>query len=224
MNRVAHFLGVLLVLAVAGLFFVATQYQVLDLPTEIAKALLQLVVVAAAGHVVSILITKANNQRQDLMRANELRHALLARLNKAYSDVKKIRRLARASSERTPVATAPQLSIPKSAFHRYLQALNDAQLELELLARDVKTNEALFTDARDIIDHLDGMEKFLNRIVGEYEGIAGNTTSNDAGRFAVTSMPWLANLLAPAATSTFRTDFVRPYHAALDAIRKAFSG
>jgi hypothetical protein len=223
MNQVAAFLIVLLVVAVAGLLTVASFWPVKELPTEIAKSLLQLTVVAVAGHVVSILITKANNERQDLMRADELRNALLDRLNESFVEVKKVRRLARATSEKVMIGAVTQLFIHKSRFHEYLQALNDAQLKLEIVSKDVESNKSLFIDAKDVIKRLDMMEEYLNRLVDEYEHLSVMTVSDPVDCFPVIGFSRLSDLLGPYKTSNFRKEFVHTYYANLESIRKAFS-
>jgi len=222
MNKVAAFLIALLIVALSGLFTLASHWQIKELPTEIAKSLLQLAVVAIAGHVVSILITKANNERQDLMRANELRNALLDRINESFVEVKKVRRLARATAEKVTVGGATNLFIHKSRFHEYLQLLNDAQLKLEVVSKDVESNKTLFLDAEDLIKRLDRMEEYLNRLVDDYEHSTAKTVSNPVDCFRVFDFPGLSDLLGPYKTSTFRKEFVHTYYASLESIRKAF--
>src|SRR5256885_10441376 len=109
MNRLALFLLFLVIAALSGLLVIGLNWPVKDLATETYKSLLQLVVIAVAGHVVSILITKANNERQDLLRANELRNGLLHRLNKCYVDVKKVRRVVRATADKVVAGETQRL-------------------------------------------------------------------------------------------------------------------
>ncbi|GAB2843272.1 hypothetical protein GCM10027277_08330 [Pseudoduganella ginsengisoli] len=223
MNKVAAFLVALVIAAVVGLLVVAGGWPVINLPTEIAKSLLQLGVIAAAGHVVSILITKANNERQDLMRADDLRVALLDRLNESFIDVKKVRRLARATSEKVMIGGVVYMFIHKTKFHDYLQLLNDAQLELELVSKDVESNKSLFVDAKEVIKRLDMMEEYLNRLVDEYENSSVKTVNDPVDCFPVASFPRLSDLLGPYKVSEFRKEFVHTYYANLESVRRAFS-
>lgn len=223
MNKVAAFLIALVVVAAAGLLVVAGGWPVKDLPTEIAKSLLQLAVIAVAGHVVSILITKANNERQDLIRADDLRNALLNRLNQSFVDVKKVRRLARATSEKVVIGENVYLFVHKTKFHEYLQSLNDAQLELELVSKDVESNKSLFVDAEDVITRLDMMEEYLNGLVDEYEHSSVKTVVDPLDCYPVASFPRLGDLLGSYKVSDFRKAFVHTYYANLESIRRAFS-
>ena len=223
MNKVAAFLLALVVVTVVGLLVVAAGWPVKDLPTEIAKALLQLSVVAVAGHVVSILITKANNERQDLIRADDLRNALLNRLNESFIDVKKVRRLARATSEKVMIGAVTYLFIHRTKFHEYMQLLNDAQLDLELVSKDVESNKPLFVDAEEVIKRLDMMEEYLNRLVDEYEHSSVKTVVDPKDCFPVASFPRLSDLLGPYRVSEFRKAFVHTYYANLESVRRAFS-
>jgi hypothetical protein len=193
-----------------------------DLPTETYKALLQLVVIAVAGHVVSILITKANNERLDLLSANELRNRLLDRLNKCYVDVKKIRRIVRATAYKVVIDQAPHLYVERAKFHEFLQLINDAQLELELVSKDVESNKMLFADSVDIILRLDSMEEYLNTIIDEYEHSTVTPVEEPRDCYAVDSFENLSDLLGNYKTSIFRRQFVHPYYASLESIRNAF--
>jgi hypothetical protein len=222
MNRLALFLLLLVIAAVGGLLLIGLSYPVKDLATETYKSLLQLVVVAVAGHVVSILITKANNERQDLLRADELRNDLLSRLNKCYVDVKKVRRVIRATAHKVAEAETQQLYIDKTRFHDFLQAINETQLELELLSKDVESNKRLFIDAKALTDRLDSMEEYLNTIIDEYEHSSVKVVKKPANCYFLEEFEKLSDLVGEYRTSDFRTEFVHKYYASLESIRNAF--
>jgi hypothetical protein len=225
MGRLAIFLALLVVAAVGGLFVLVSVSSVKELPTEVAKSLLQVAVVGVAGHVVSALITKANNERQDLLRADELRSALLNRLNEAFIDVKKVRRLARATSKKVAIGGAVYMFIPRAQFHDHLQAINDAQLDLELVSKDVESSRNLFVDADQVIKRLDMMEEYLNGLIDEYEHSTAEPAADPVDCFSVASFPRLSDLLGSYKTSDFRTQFVHTYYANLESVRQAlFNG
>jgi hypothetical protein len=54
-------------------------------------------------------------------------------------------------------------------YDRYLEMVNDAQLDLESVKGDVKTSAAAFSNAQSIFDALESMEQYLGRVVKEYE-------------------------------------------------------
>ncbi len=222
MNRLAAFLLILAGAALSGLLIIGLSWPVNDLATETYKALLQLALIAVAGHVVSILITKANNERQDLLRANDLRNGLLDRLNKSFVEVKRVRRVIRATAEKIQVGNNRQLYLEKGKFHDFLQSINDAQLELELVSKDVESNKALFPDADSLIARLDSMEEYLNRIIDEYEHSIIQPVKSPANSYFLGHFSKLSDFLGTYKTSTFRKEFVHTYYSSLESIRRAF--
>ena len=223
MNRLALFLSGLIVAAVGGLLVIGLNWEVKDLPTETFKALLQLVVVGIAGQVVSILISKANDERQDLLLANQLRTSLLDRLNKSYVDVKRVRRVVRATAEKVVEGGTQKTYVEKSKFHDFLQTLNESQLDLELISKDVESNQSLFVDAEPLIANLDSMEEYLNTIVDEYEQSNVKTVERPTNCYDLKGFPRLSDLVGNYKTSTFRIQFVHTYYKSLESIRKAFA-
>jgi len=224
MNRLALFLLLLVIAALCGLLVIGLNWPVKDLATETYKSLLQLVVIAVAGHVVSILITKANNERQDLLRADELRNGLLSRLNKCYVDVKKVRRVMRATAHKIAEGDTQRLYVDTTKFHDFLQSINESQLELELLSKDVESNKSLFIDADALIPQLDSMEEYLNTIIDEYESSSVKAVQKPPNCYLLESFERLSDLIGDYKTSTFRKEFVHKYYASLESIRKAFVG
>jgi hypothetical protein len=105
---------------------------------------------------------------------NELRKELLARLTNAYSDAKRIRRLIRARSFFvSPKNQGGDELIVRDVYDEYLQALNNVQLTLETIRREVETSEKtsseVFSDPSTLLNSLDYMESYLRKIIREYE-------------------------------------------------------
>jgi hypothetical protein len=223
MSRVATALIFLVSAAIVGLIVTALFVPAEDISKETYKALLQLVVIGAAGHVTSLLITKANNERQDLLRLNELRKALLDRLNASFVQVKKVRRLARATGEKRMFGNDIKYFIDKERFHTYTQALNETQLDLELVSKEIGTQINLFENPNQLIENVNSMEEYLNRIIDEYEHNIISESPDVPGTVSVNDFVMLADLLGGYKTSVFRIDFVHKYYASLDIIRNDLS-
>ena len=219
MTKLTRVLLALVVVAVVGLASTAAFVPVKDLATETYKTLLQLVVIGAAGHVVSLLVTKANNDRQDLLRLNELRKLLLDRLNDAFIQVKKIRRIARATADKRRTDAEVEYFIDRTQFHEYLQAINETQLDLELVSKEIVSSRALFRNPDFLVENVDSMEEYLNRIVDEYEHTLTSESLEVPATFHIRRFPELHDLLGAYKTSKFRGEFVHRYYASLDAIR-----
>ena len=223
-----------LIAVLVGLFLVSIA-GVLIPPTptagsihmEIAKALLQLGVVAVAGTVVSVLVFEYQRERQNqdktreldrkgLEYREELLKAVLSRAMACYSQSKKARRLLRARALEHHDGLTIVLA---NQYDQYMDLINDAQLELENLARDVQNSAPAFSSADTIVKHLRSMEKYLSKIIGEYEKNRGLSTMAD-GKLTLEEFPVLNEYLKTASESPFTPNVIFPYHEVQLAIRK----
>jgi hypothetical protein len=202
---------------------------------EVAKALLQLGVIAVIGTVVSLLVAEYQRERQTLDKERErerdtrdkkrelnrkrfeyreeLLKSILVRAMAAYSAVKKARRLLRARAI-IKHGDDPEVVLAEP-YDLYLEMINDAQLNLENLARDIETSAQAFTDPKSLEKNVWKMEHYLSRLIEEYEEhrrmFAGNLASAD--------LPLLNEFTGPFKGSNFEKEVVKPYHAVQRAIR-----
>ena len=199
------------------------------LEMEIAKALLQLGVVSVAGVVLSILVfeyqrarNNADKQHEVERRALEYREDLLkATLSKAmscYSQAKKARRLFRAKGLYRYEDMSIDIVIPDE-YDKCLESLNDAQLELENLARDVNNSQQAFSHPTKIVKSLRTMENYLSDLVGEYEKKRGTDLLREE-KIDLEQLPLLCNFLVTASQSRFSPELIEPYHEVQEAIRQ----
>jgi hypothetical protein len=155
---------------------------------EVAKALIQLGVVAVVGAAVSWALAEyqleqarhdnaQEREHQEDVKAAELRRkryeyrdelltTTLRRVVVAYASAKKARRLLRAH---VGVGKGAPGLVRITEYDGYLEMVNDAQLDLESVKGDVKTSAAAFSDAQSIEGALENMEQYLGRVVKEYE-------------------------------------------------------
>ncbi len=220
----------------------------LKLGPEIAKAVLQLGVVAIVGSFVSLLLfeyqrekgladkqrdmdrqsaekerdlerARAEKRRDMLVRKVEYREQLLmlvlSKALAAYSQAKKARRLMRA---RAVARSGESEVLLVEGYDQYMELVNDAQLELENLARDVKTSSVAFSKPDEIVQSLEKMEAHLGELIGEYER-KRPLFLDDVPHRPLGDHPLLEDFLRRAKDSKFSTEVVHPYHEVQATIR-----
>jgi len=196
---------------------------------EIAKALLQLGVVSVVGVVLSVLVfeyQRARNntdKQRDLDRLaleyrEDLLKSTLSRAMACYSQAKKARRLFRAKGRQRHEDLNIDIVVPEE-YDRCLETINDAQLELENLARDIGNSAIAFSNADHLVQSIRSMEMYLSDLVGEYETHRG-TQSLRQEKLMLDDLPELNDFLLPAAESRFKPQVIIPYHKVQEAIRK----
>ena len=205
---------------------------------EIAKALLQLGVVAVVGAVVSLAMTnyqleqgqrdkdrerehqthvkEREVERQRREYREELLVATLSRTVAAYGQTKKARRLLRARCG--PGQSGP-CNVQLDEYDKYMEAINDAQLELESLKGDVMTSKPAFTDASSIASLLEAMEKYLGKLIKEYEANRHALVASK-GSIPIGNLKRLKDFLTPAdEQNAFKLSVIDSYHEVQKRIR-----
>lgn len=215
---------------------------------EAAKSLLQLGVVAVVGAVVSVLTFEYQRERQaldkkadlerqsidkqaDLERqANEKKRdldrksleyretlllSILSRAMDAYGRAKKARRLLRGRA----ISTRDQVTVVLAdQYDLCFDMLNDAQLDLENLARDVETSAKAFSQPAALVEHLRSMDSYLNKLIGEYEE-SRSRFLGDEPSLPLRELRLLEDFLKPAKDSKFMPKMVIPYHEVQKGVR-----
>jgi hypothetical protein len=220
MKNLVVFISCLIGISVLALGFLAASGEVKDLSTETYKAILQLVVIGIAGHVVSILITKSNLERQELLEKNEFRNSILTRLNTAFIEVKKLRRISRATALKRKEADKTHYFLDVSDYHNYMQAINEAQLQLEVIEKDISSNSILFTHRETITSNISKMEEYLNGIINEYEHTPLTIVSDPEGKLHTEKYEMFHDLINEYYGSKFRIEFVHSYYQSLEKVRE----
>lgn len=134
-------------------------------------------------------------QRERREYREELIKATLGRATASYSAVKRARRLMRARAI-TRLDDAASEGVIADPYDAQMFEINNAQLEFENLARDVKTSASLFSEVDAVTRALDALETYLNRIIREYE----NERRHFAGeppQLELERLPHLTRFLAP---------------------------
>lgn len=206
---------------------------------EVAKALLQIGVVAVFGAAVSWVMSAYQFEQARLDRTRERAHQeltkerdlerqrheyrddllkeTLSRAVSAYASTKKARRLlrSRVGSEGTG-----ERRVRLTDYDWYMEAVNDAQLEFESLKCDVRTSSPAFSDGESIEAHLETMEQYLGRLIKEYEGNR-HIAELESDGVPLALLARLTDFLAKAETKQgFKDSFIDPYHQIQGKIRK----
>lgn len=137
---------------------------------EILKSLLQLLVVVIIGGGISALFKSSEADRERTKKISEAWADCLKRIADDYHQVKSIRRALIAAGLTEKFGKAPKtLSTAQvEVYKENMVLLNKAQLDFEALRREVKLLPD-FLLLSDTHQHLDILEKYLRRILNEYE-------------------------------------------------------
>ena len=142
-------------------------------PFEVAKALLQIGLVGAAGATLTALTERYQHEREQADKARDaaerrrqhkqdLLNATLTQATESYHAVKRARRLLRARA-------VTGLGVDAQQYDHHLAAINDAQLEYETLVEDVSTNFTTFSNSTALVAQLRQIELYLHGLIAEYE-------------------------------------------------------
>jgi hypothetical protein len=212
----------------ALLWFVLHDAEANTLKFEIAKAILQLGVVSVIGAIVSLFTFEFQRARQLADKEREIDHknleyredllkSTLARMTAAYSAVKKARRLLRARAILSRDRPAP--CVLGKPYDSYMDVVNDAQLEVENLARDIHTSAPAFSDSKSLVAELYAIDFYLGTLISEYENTRGEFEGEEPEK-ALGELAALQEFIGRAKGGPFKEHVIVPYHKIQKAIRE----
>jgi hypothetical protein len=204
---------------------------------EAAKSILQLGVVAVVGAAVSVLVFEYQRERQTIDREADLKRqerekqkdldrksleyrealllSVLSKAMDAYGQAKRARRLLRGRA----ILTQDQAKVVLAdQYDACFDMLNDAQLDLENLARDVETSAKAFSEPDKLVKNLRSMEAYLGKLIGEYEDFRSRFSGVEPS-LSLCELPLLNEFLQPAKVSRFKPQVIVPYHEIQKGIR-----
>lgn len=133
---------------------------------ELAKMSMQVAVVAVAGALLSFVADRyRKSEERARLREDQLKE-VLRRFTSSYNKSKGCRRIARG---RILPGIDQDKSIEADVYDKIIAELNEAQLDLEAVKRDLETSGKLFPSDVPLVKIARSMEKYLNGIVDEYE-------------------------------------------------------
>ena len=140
-----------------------------------ATAGIQLGAITVIGAVVTQALRDYNDAREDQRRLNEYRMTVFRDTVDAYNSVKTVRRTLRAQgfAMQSDGPLSPEQIID---FNAQMGALNEAELSLEKIERELKAQEETFASAWASIQDLKDCQKYLRKVLEVWETGALLTT------------------------------------------------
>lgn len=197
-----------------------------SLDMEIAKGLIQLLLVSVVGVTVSILVFEYQRNRQLEDKASErsrelgaqraeLIKDLLSRAVESYAEIKRERRLMRA---RGVVYTDSGEVMALKPYDTCMEAVSDAQLKIEGIRRDIQTTTSMFAASEVLVSDLQRMDSYIGSLISEFERSA--SVNRDAnGDLPMSSLPQMDDFLRSFASSGFGKEFAEPFRQVLTRLR-----
>lgn len=165
-------------------------------------------------------LQEADKTKDAVRKAIDYRESLLlstlAAAMRAYSRTKKARRLLRACAR---VNRGPDAMILAEPYDKYMDWLNDAQLDLENLARDIETSAPAFSKPIILRDYIRKVDSYLSALIKEYENKRGEF-QGEVPSLSLSELPALTGFLAPSAEGDFKPSVVIPYHEVQKGLRE----
>jgi hypothetical protein len=138
-----------------------------DIWFEAGKAGLQLAIVAVIGGIAAAVLRYFDAMREDRRRFADYLLTLLRQVVSAYNQVKAARRILRAFGFSAPMA--PTLRPEQvTEFLAQMKALNQAQLSLELIAREMRSHPA-FQSVPTLCTAVETAEKYVGQVLDDWE-------------------------------------------------------
>lgn len=216
--RMGLALAFLVVLAVAlSQYFLSrpeSKYQ--DLGYKTLELVIQVFFVGIAG---GMIVQEYNRGQARRTAFNESRKAALRRLVDAYSRTKKIRRNLRAHCKPSlgGEPDSARKAIAYEAYQEQFDPINTTQLELELLARELKTIRVGFSEQAVLREKVMTMERALNKLISEFERTLA--TFSTGHTIPLERVPLLDGFIAKSSEGEF-SEFFSAFTEALDLIQK----
>ena len=139
-----------------------------DVWLEVAKAGVQLGVIAVLGGLVTLALRSVDAAREDRRRLREYRLSILHDLLASYNGIKTARRILRAFGFRMP--TSGRLSAEQIAEYRaQSRSLIEIQLSLEKIVRELEARPDLFADSDDLRAALGDAGDYVHDVGKEWE-------------------------------------------------------
>lgn len=171
MTSRARIAWALLALFIVGLAIIAIG-AVVHLKTpmglEVFKAGLQLVVIGFIGGAVAYLLDRLDSMRRERNQIDEYRLNVLREVISSYNRIKSGRRILRAFGLRSPqgkTLTSEQVA----EFVAQMRLLNEAQLSLERIKREVEARPSMFPGKPEISEALRTVEKYIHDVIKDWE-------------------------------------------------------
>jgi hypothetical protein len=200
-----------------------------DFGQEVGKTALQIISVSVIGTIASLLIALFNNKKAELQKEVEkeqlkrdreielerlsdenniqFKKDILRQLNELNSTVKRARRMLRAKAFSRPYykhwGNKPDVNVYLVVYEKYMEEINDAQLRLEIITKEIKTNSSAFKRSQEILAYFESVETQLKKVVTEYEEKRSFFTP-DTLILSINELPELDDMVGEFRSSEFK--------------------
>lgn len=182
---------------------------------KMGEFIIQMILLVVAG---GVFVQSYNRGQSKKAAINDFRKTTLHSLIKAYSETKKARRTLRARVEPCGVGETTESieAISYKAYDEHMSTINDTQLSLEVIKRELDVFASAFDKAELLIECVGIMEDYLGRIVDEYE----KTLKLFHGQSSIplTRLQHLSAFIGKGESSDFST-FSKAFHQSLKRIQ-----
>jgi hypothetical protein len=203
------------VVTIAFLFW-PNQVRALIDNDDVFKLTYQFFFIGVIGGAVSHFYEIVQHQRDVREAERGLQRKLLEEVIQAYNEAKKVRRLLRAKARDKSTKDALVLTQP---YGEQMLIFLDTQLDFEALKTQAQSNLQLFPENSGVETELASIEKYLNKIVDEYETCFPSLVGKPSPELA--QLPKLQEFIAKREDGTdFDKCFKDAFHRVVAALQK----
>jgi hypothetical protein len=175
---------------------------------EISKAGVQLGILSVIGGAFAAVLKYlesaregrrhlAESTREEHRRLNEYRLSVLRSLTISYNRIKAVRRTLPAFG--FGAGTSKPLTVEQvSEFHAQMKSLNEAQLAIERLKRELQVWPDVFSESKKFTDLLGSVDEYVRPVIKDWERSGSEVLPGAAPQTLLRSMSALNAFLAPS--------------------------
>jgi len=173
-KKIIVFLTLVFVLSVAGLIILVRSSNVEDksFGRTISDTLLKIISGTVIGTTAAVLLSDYSRKQSERRNQNEYKKDVLQRLQNLYAKTKNARRMLRAKGFTTQwygKENNDSCLVKQSVYDLYMNDINQCQLELEAIRKEIFTGRSIFSGPVMITTNLKDMDKYLGKLISEYE-------------------------------------------------------
>jgi hypothetical protein len=197
--------------SVAIIVFLSLGKQIKSVMDEdLFKLTYQFLLIVVIGGLVSLLNQLYLKQRDLDYQHQVLLRQIYTELFNAYNTTKRIRRILRAQVgiDISGNKINQNAQISKSEYKKQIDILIDAQLIFELYAKKSNESWIWFENGEKLAKACDSVEKYLNKIISEYEKKLCRFPGGDNSAMSITHLSKLAEFIGPSKKAVeFESEF-----------------
>jgi hypothetical protein len=184
---------------------------------EIAKAGAQLAILSVIGGAFAAALKYLESTREERRRLNGYRLSVLRSLTISYNRIKAVRRTLRAFG--FDAGNSRPLTVEQvTEFHVQMKSLNEAQLGVERLKREVNVWSDAFPESKKFTDLLGHVEDYVGDTISDWERLGPEVLPGAEPQALLRSMSKLNAFLADSEEG-FKKGAATPMHSLEDLIR-----